>query len=328
MSSTCSSENAFLGLFHQHSLFPTNFQATHKAGNVLDNILITENFHFEVNVKRNVTLNDHFPLVFECFIEKTPYQFDPLLSTYSFNSYEGISVFSNSWSNFSFESYPSNVVSSFYSHLLAMIPVAFRKKTKKRLFNPFYYSSHSIHCQNKLQTLRRRCSRNPTRTNLADLRNATKDFEESTELDRITFLTGHNMSSLSDGFNLLSSLKFSHLPPSMTQGTLTLSGDWVQQIFCFKFQRRSIQTKTYREYGTNKTWRYSIQNDRIQSFWSHRKTKPSAVAHDKFPSKFLHLCPHLFASLLMPVFCSTFILASFPEEWKYPFIKPLQKHGS
>ena len=156
MSSTCSSENAFLDLFHQHSLFPTNFQATHKAGNVLDNILITENFHFEVNVKSNVTLSDHFPLVFECFIEKTPYQFDPLLSTYSFNSYEGISVFSNSWSNFSFESYPSNVVSSFYSHLLAMIPVAFRKKTKKRLFNPFYYSSHSIHCQNKLQTLRRR----------------------------------------------------------------------------------------------------------------------------------------------------------------------------
>ena len=120
----------------------------------------------------------------------------------------------------------------------------------------------------------------------------------------------------------------------MTQGTLTLSGhkqiaDEFNKFFASNFNPEVYKPRPIESTGDIKLEDILYEMTESKVFEAIAKTEPSsAVAHDKFPSKLLHLCPHLFASLLMPVFCSIFILALFPEEWKYSFITPLRKHGS
>ena len=118
----------------------------------------------------------------------------------------------------------------------------------------------------------------------------------------------------------------------MTQGTLTLSGDKqiadeFNKFFASNFNAEVYKPRPIESTGDIKLEDILYEMTESKVFEAIAKTKP-AVALDKFPLKLLHLCPHLFASLLMPVFCSIFILASFPEEWKYSFIKPLHKRGS
>ena len=92
---------------------------------------------------------------------------------YSFNNAADIQSFENSWETFPFHlDSASEIVDAFYSHIQLSIPLCFPKKRSKRIQQPFYYSSHSMHCLNKMNTLVRICSKNPRANNLAKLKRA------------------------------------------------------------------------------------------------------------------------------------------------------------
>ena len=92
--------------------------------------------------------------------------------------------FHNSWEQFSFTSYPSEAnVNEFYSFVSWSLNTYFPFKRKVRINNPFYYSSHTIHCLNKLNTARRKYSKNPIKNNLDSLQSLQRDYSDSVELD-------------------------------------------------------------------------------------------------------------------------------------------------
>ena len=91
--------------------------------------------------------------------------------------------------------------------------------------SPFFYSSNSIHCQNKMNTLRRNFLSNPAKKNLASLETATTDFQQSVELDKICFLAGHKTGSTTDAFNLFKSLHLSDIPLKMYLGSKVMTND-------------------------------------------------------------------------------------------------------
>ena len=79
MSSNCLHKTPYLNIFIGLDLYPINYQATHKAGNVLDNTLTTDNFsQLEVTIDYNLRINDHFPLLFQCFRDNSAHHADPV----------------------------------------------------------------------------------------------------------------------------------------------------------------------------------------------------------------------------------------------------------
>ena len=80
-------------------------------------------------------------------------------------------------------------------------------KTKVRWKNPFYYSSHIIHCFNQLITARRKYSENPIQNDLDSFQSLQRDSEDSAELYKIIYINGSSTSSLDQCFSLLKSLK-------------------------------------------------------------------------------------------------------------------------
>ena len=172
MYSASSFENQYLDIFISHGLSASINFPTHKDGNILDNILLENVNQFDdFLVDNDLLLSDHSPILFNCVISNLSSKSTPLASSYSFNSAKQISSFIDSWSIYTFTDCPSAAtVDSFYSHLNYIIPQTFSRKTKKRLNSPFYYSSHSMHCLNIIETSQRKCIRNPTANNLFSLK--------------------------------------------------------------------------------------------------------------------------------------------------------------
>ena len=133
MSSNCLHETPFLNKFIGLDLYPINYQATHKAGNVLDNILTAGNFsQLEVTIHYTLRISDSFPVIFQCFRDNSAYHADPVPCAFSFNSVKELELFISSWSSFSFENYPSNNnTNQFYAHLSMVIPSVFRKNPRE-----------------------------------------------------------------------------------------------------------------------------------------------------------------------------------------------------
>ena len=227
MYSTSSFENQYLDIFVSHGRSASINIPTHKAGNTLDNILLENVNQFDdFMVIKDLFLSDQYPILFDCLISSSSSKSNPLASSYSFNSAKEISSFIDSWSYFTFTDFPSSAtVDSFYSYLNLFAPQTFSRKTKKRLNNPFYYSSHSMHYLNIKETAQRKYIRNPSARNLLMLERAKEDFLMSVELDKICFFSGSFTQNTSDVFSLLNSLKVQNLPSSMKYNSTFLTND-------------------------------------------------------------------------------------------------------
>ena len=131
-------------------------ESTHCAGNNLDNILCDLHavpLSFEIMGTNDI--RDRYPIFLNLENAVQP-NFSRMVVLY-FPSCEEMEVFKKSWTHFTYESYPSraNVV-DFYNYLRYSIEISFSKKRKKRLANPFYYTSNTKHTLNKTNTARRK----------------------------------------------------------------------------------------------------------------------------------------------------------------------------
>ena len=95
----------------------------------------------------------------------------------------------------------------------------------------FYYSSHTIHCLNKLNTAKRKCSKNPSRMKLQQLKSLEEDYTQSIELDEVVFVNGSLASTTNQCFALLNSLKDSPIPNHMFFNSKAIDENEVPEFF-------------------------------------------------------------------------------------------------
>ena len=155
MHSSSAREQQFLNLFSDYGLSPLILnKSTHRDGNNLDNVLCgVHAFPLTFQIIETDHLSDHYPIFmnFEKFVQP-----ELSYSEYYFLNHENLVSFKNSWNDFAFDPYASESnVMDFYNHLWNNIETSFSKKRKKRITNTFYYSSHTMHALNKLNTAKK-----------------------------------------------------------------------------------------------------------------------------------------------------------------------------
>ena len=99
------------------------------------------------------------------------------------------------------------------------------------MVSPFYYSSHTIHCLNKLNTAKRKCSKNPSRLNLQQLKSLEEDYTRSIELDKVVFVNGSLTLTTNQCLALLNSLKDSPIPNHMFFNSKAIDENEVPECF-------------------------------------------------------------------------------------------------
>ena len=164
-------------------------ESTRCDGNNLDNILCDLHavpLSFEIMGTNDIS--DHYPIILNL---ENVVQLNSSRMVFSFTSREEMEVFKKSWVHFTYEPYPSraNVV-DFYNHIWYSIETSFSRKRKKRLANPFYYTSNTMHTLNKLNTAKRKTLKNPSKTNIESVEKLQVEFSISAELDRMLFVAG------------------------------------------------------------------------------------------------------------------------------------------
>ena len=103
----------------------------------------------------------------------------------------------------------------FFEFLWSSVKTNFKQKRMKRTANPVFYSSLTIHTLNRLNTMRRKIVRNPSKTNLCRLSELEIEFREFSEMDKICFINRSMTSNLPNCFAPLRSLKSSEFPKIM-----------------------------------------------------------------------------------------------------------------
>ena len=304
-------ELEFLEYLNFLELLPliTNGQ-THRCGNILYNIVTHDNFITGYSIEDNSS-SHHSSIIFNYSSEfNKPCQHP---TEYSFNDHTDMMNFHNSWGYFSFTSYPSEAnVNELYSFVSWSLNTCFSFKRKVRINNPFYYSSHTIHCLNKLNTARRKYSKHPIKNNLDSLQSLQRDYSDSVELVKIIYINGSSTSSLNQYFLLLNSLKNTSLPKQMYLSQDKLLSSYIPTAFnvyfvgnfSFNFFDGSIST-----YG-------ALKLDSVLDFVSSSsityeimRTKESRVStFDGFPNKLLVRAPVLFG-ITYPLFCSIILFS-------------------
>ena len=163
LSSSVDYELHVLDFLSNHFLTPITINTpTLIANNVLDNILVSDPSLFDLlSIDSLANISDHCPLFFECIIsEQLVLVSSPL--QYNFNSMRSLNNFRSYWQRFDYSNHPSSPVEEFYLHLHNAIALTLVEKRTKSVKLPYYYTSHTVHRYNRLETLKRRCIRNPT----------------------------------------------------------------------------------------------------------------------------------------------------------------------
>ena len=321
MCSTSKREMTLLEIFTLMGLFalitdePTCYQ-----GHTPDNILInneSQNLSHCI-LDQHTALSDHFPIKITLYVNQIVFT-NPNKVIYSFNNAADIQSFENSWETFPFHlDLASEIVDAFYYHIQLSIPLCFPKKRSKRIQQPFYYSSLSMHCLNKMNTLVRICSKNPRANNLGKLKRAREDFVQSVEMDKILFIQGSSTTSLTDCFSLFRKLKGSSDPTIMYLDNSTLQTEIDIPNGFNSFFAENFNSTSFSHLPSNSDSSIRL-TDLNHSFHPNTllelltKVKPSSnQTFDQIPPALLLSCPCLFAKLLCLIFQESLNPVTFP----------------
>ena len=125
---------------------------SHFHGNILDNTVSNDDNIHGLSIKDRTGLSDHLP-IFLNYCNALNKSCDGEFFQYSFSNYQHHINFETTWRSFNFNNYPwGENVDDFCSFLAWSFDTCFPRKRKIRTVSPFYYSSHTIHCLNKLNT--------------------------------------------------------------------------------------------------------------------------------------------------------------------------------
>ena len=251
---------------------------------------------------------------------------------YNVNNIRSLNNFRSYWQPFDYSTHPSSTVEEFYLHIHNAIALTLVRKRTKCVKLPYYYTLHTVDCYNILETLKRRCIRNPTNKNLTTLNSSQKDFDDSVELDRIIyfmappptlFLKASNFCALFCQTLLQIMVSGDNCFNSVAEIVNGFNDSFVENFNLQHFDDVLPSTDC------------SLEPDGVLDTFSpceiinfiYNLKSSTSPTNDGFPTRLLKLHSELFGKLLHPVFSSVVLTRIFPPEWKVSHTLPLHKDG-
>ena len=209
----------FLNLLSENNLTQMVDVPTHEKGNVLDLVIVNDPLNYEVSIGTN-SLSDHYPLFLSLYIPEPSAHTNNTSSVLSISSVNLNSLRFLLPSEYTLQhlrdvSLPNEFYFTWYHRFQDALSSSASFKRKKRVEYPFYYSSHSIHCLNKLNTLKRRSERCSNRVSMSALQKCFDEAEASVEADKVIALNGLNCSSTNEAFRFLKAFSGKKSLPSI-----------------------------------------------------------------------------------------------------------------
>ena len=239
-----------------------------------------------------------------------------------------IPLISNSLSMFDTTSTDANSTLLALFDQVSLLIDALPRVTRKRHELPFFYSSHSIHMLNKLNTAKRRLAC-PER--IAQL---SIDAEDSIELDKAVLLSNCHTWDTREAFGFLNCLKSKPTYPSvMRYDGSTASDDSVKAEFFNAHFAKSFKARTVPIV-------VPPASDSPDFILSAVDFSPAVIhrylnnlssgnnAHMAIPLKFVRAFSGDLSFILCNVFKSLVSSCVFPSCWKISVVCPIHKKGS
>ena len=305
---------------------------THINGNTLDLIFVNFSTCHISEVGTGITdFSDHFLISFQCYFDnkKThlsncnhkvhiPPEF------YSYLQLELASSLFSVLSPITSENCTNDLLENFAQLLL----LYYRKKRQKRQNAPFYYSSHTMHLLNVLNTAKRRCEKYPSALNLRKMSAIARDVNISIELDTAVFVDSFTKrnSGLNGCFKLQKILKDSNVPNVMIQNDVKLQRnvDIAEAFNAFFASAFNHKTSAFSDFSDNEINTVQItQNDVFDALYLSTPGK----GHDGISGDFLKTCCSELSFHVYKLFQSILHSGIYPEEWKIAKITPVFKSG-
>ena len=231
----------FLNWCQENNLQQVLSFPTHKQGNLLDIILVTNTDIIEhIENPKWSNLSDHAGVLFQ--LSKSHYNTAVIsnqqLAWSSFNpersalSLPPITRVAQAIECMSLNDFSAEWTSMVHNALSSTVP----RKRKKRATRPFYYSSHTMHMLNKLETLERKKHKLKSIFNEEFLHATRNNFLESAELDKVVLLKDICWMSTSEAFKFLK--RFSGKAPlssKLTWESNFATDDRTKPIFSMDF---------------------------------------------------------------------------------------------
>jgi hypothetical protein len=334
--SSNSREESFLEVISDFNLIPLVYIPTHRAGNVLDNILTDDlscNPIFSLTLCSQHHISDHHAIHCDLHLEAS--FTNPATTTqYSYASGDWI-LLTRQLSHYLVNPflYINDTLADFYYHLSHSVDSCFKLKRKKRLSVPSYYSSHSIHILNKINTMKRKMMRLDSHDD-SDLRSLQHDLSISLELDKICFVNRFKACSPSDSFKYVRSINQSRdLPTSISYGDKKACDDQEKAelfngFFTSVFVPKIPWIDEPNIIDTPDICLSDVAFSTHDIYKRFDSCKPSSSpTADNLPGKIIKCC----SKVLAPIFFLFFqiILSSkiYPDVWKIAYVSPVHKSG-
>ena len=214
-------------------------------------------------------------------------------------------------------------VDYFLSSLDELILHFSSKKRRKRRTVPWYYSSHTLHTMNKLNTALR------ARNSAERVEKLHSDLQNSIELDTVVFLDSFKSSNTgtSSCFRLIIKLKNESLPM-----TMFFEGEKLSGATSIAYAFNTLFSSVYRPIDS----RFADFSDRLHNnlIFNEGDVKMAlskaslGCGFDNIPGEFLRSAESSLSFHLTKLFHSMAHNCLFPDSWKKAVITPVFKKGT
>ena len=268
---------------------------THINGNTLDLIFFNFSTCYISEVHTDISdFSDHVLISFQCCFDNKK----TLLSNCNhkvhippeFCSYLQMELASSLFSAL-FPVTSENYTNDWLENFAQLLSLYYRKKRQKCQNVPFYYSPHTMHLLNVLNTAKRRCEEYPSALNLRKMSATARDLSVSIELDTAIFVDSFmkRNSGLNGCFKLQKVLKNSKVPNVMIQNDVKLQRnvDITEAFNAFFASVFNHETSAFSGFSENENNTVQItQNDVFDALYLSTPGK----GHDGISGDFLKTC--------------------------------------
>ena len=293
---------------------------THINGNTLDLIFVNFSICHISEVGTGITdFFDRFLISFQCYFDNK--------QTHLSNCNHKVHIppeFYSYLQPFTSENYTNDWLENF-AQLLSLY---YRKKRQKRQNAPFYYSSHTMHLLNVLNTAKRRCEKYHAALNLRKMSAIARDVNISIKLDTAVFVDSFTKRhiGLNGCFKLQKRLKTSNVPNVMIHNDVKFKQnvDIAEAFNAFFASVFKHKTSAFSDFSANEVNTLQItQNDVFDALYLSTPSK----GHDGISGDFLKICCSELSFHVYKLFQSVLNSGIYPEIWKLAKIIPVFKSG-
>ena len=305
--------------FQQFVLYPT-----HSSGNTLDLVFCNnDDVRFPTRSIFPVTFSDHFAVAFNLHVNREQNESSTAaVYTIPTDSFQFMDcLFSSSLFSVSTLIIDSNYLAVWFDGFWSIVLPFFSRKRAKRTACPTFYTSHTMHLMNKLQTAIK--AQKPYVTSLKE------ELKESIELDTIVYInsfTDRN-TGLSSCFKLLRNLKGSaNIPSVMHCDGIDVSGKFIiaakfNSMFASSFEPRCEVNVEYTHADLN-TLSFT-ETDVCKAL----ERASLGTGYDGIPGALLRYLSSSCSFHVFKLFQAIAHHCCYPDQWKFAYVIPVHKGG-